>query len=157
MEQALAAALRKIQDEKEEIAKLRSLIDWDRFYGSKIIIDPSGIVYEGVTSNTVEGATATIYHADDAQGTGAAPWNAADYEQVSPQVTRADGSFQWDVPTGYYQVRVTKDNYTAAQTEWLRVLPIRTGLEIPLVSTAAPEASASEPTPIEWSLSSVSI
>ena len=133
---------KKIQDEKEEIARLRSLIDWDRFYGSKIIIDPSGIVYEGVTSNTVEGATATIYHADNAQGTGAAPWNAADYEQVSPQVTRADGCFQWNVPTGYYQVRVTKDGYTAAQTEWLRVLPIRTGLEIPLVSTAAPEASA---------------
>lgn len=138
---------KKIQDEKAEKEALRSTIDWDRFYGSKIVLDPSGIIYEGVTSNTIEGATATIFRADDAQGTGAAPWNAAAYEQVSPQTTNTDGVFQWDVPTGYYQVRVTKDGYEEARTEWLTVLPIQSGLEIPLVATAAPEVSAARAYP----------
>lgn len=138
---------KKVQDEKAEKEALRRTIDWDRFYGSKIVLDPSGIVYEGVVSNAVEDATATIYRADDAQGTGAVPWNAAAYEQVSPQTTGADGAFQWDVPTGYYQVRVTKDGYEEARTEWLTVLPIQSGLEIPLVSTAAPEVRAARAYP----------
>ncbi len=34
-------------------------------------MDPSGIVYEAVESNTVSGVTATVWYAEDAQGTNA--------------------------------------------------------------------------------------
>ena len=122
----------------------RGTIDWNRFYGlgSKVILDPSGIVYEALESNPVEGAKASIYVADDASGRNARPWNASDYEQEATQTTGADGAFQWDTPTGFYQVRITKDGYEEAKTDWLSVLPIRTGLRVSLRSTQAPSVKA---------------
>lgn len=128
---------------------VRNIIDWDKFYGigSNVIIDPSGIVYEALDSNPVEGAKATIYVADDANGRNARKWNAEDYEQESTLTTGADGAFQWDTPTGFYQVRVAKDGYTTAKTDWLSVLPIRTGLKVGLKSTQAPSVVAANACP----------
>lgn len=120
----------------------RDTIDWDRFYGSKTIIDPSGMVYEAVESNPVAGATATIWRADDAFGTGAHPWDASSYDQTSPQTTGENGSFSWDVPTGFYNVKVEKDGYASAETGWLSVLPIQTGHKVALISEAAPEVTS---------------
>ena len=121
----------------------RSTIDWNKFYGlgSKVILDPSGIVYEALESNPVEGAEASIWVADDASGRNARPWNASDYEQEATLTTGADGAFQWDTPTGFYQVRITKDGYAAAATDWMSVLPIRTGLKVGLKSTQAPSVA----------------
>lgn len=121
----------------------RSTIDWNKFYGlgSKVILDPSGIVYEALESNPVEGAEASIWVADDASGRNARPWNASDYEQEATQTTGADGAFQWDTPTGFYQVRVSKGGYASAKTDWLSVLPIRTGLKVGLKSTQAPSVA----------------
>lgn len=121
----------------------RSTIDWNKFYGlgSKVILDPSGIVYEALESNPVEGAEASIWVADDASGRNARPWNASDYEQEATQTTGADGAFQWDTPTGFYQVRVSKGGYASAETDWLSVLPIRTGLKVGLKSTQAPSVA----------------
>lgn len=128
---------------------VRNIIDWDKFYGigSNVIIDPSGIVYEALASNTVEGAKATIYVADDANGRNARKWNAEDYEQEGTLTTGADGAFQWDTPTGFYQVRVAKDGYAEARTEWLSVLPIRTGLKVGLKSTQTPSVVAANACP----------
>lgn len=128
---------------------VRNIIDWDKFYGigSNVIIDPSGIVYEALDSNPVEGAKATIYVADDANGRNARKWNAEDYEQEGTLTTGADGAFQWDTPTGFYQVRVAKDGYAEARTEWLSVLPIRTGLKVGLKSTQAPSVVAANACP----------
>lgn len=122
----------------------RSIIDWDKFYGigSKVILDPSGIVYEALESNPVEGAEASIWVADDASGRNARPWNASDYEQEATQTTGADGAFQWDTPTGFYQVRITKDGYAAAATDWVSVLPIRTGLKVGLKTMQAPSVAS---------------
>lgn len=122
----------------------RSTIDWNKFYGlgSKVILDPSGIVYEALESNPVEGAEASIWVADDASGRNARPWNASDYEQEATQTTGADGAFQWDTPTGFYQVRITKDGYAAAATDWVSVLPIRTGLKVGLKTMQAPSVAS---------------
>lgn len=127
----------------------RSTIDWNKFYGlgSKVILDPSGIVYEALDSNPVEGAKATIYVADDANGRNARKWNAEDYEQEGTLTTGADGAFQWDTPTGFYQVRVAKEGYDVARTDWLSVLPIRTGLKVGLKSTQAPSVVAANACP----------
>lgn len=86
--------------------------------------DPSGIIYEGVIENPVEGATATLYYAVDAEGNivtqdsesvidrlvPAAEYagtekgfkNLIPYE--STQITGEDGKYQWGVPEGLWFV-----------------------------------------------------
>ncbi len=106
------------------------------------IIDPSGYVYEAVPSNRIEGVTAVITsEADD--GT---PWNAADYDQINPQITGTDGGYYWDVPPGNWKVSLSKDGYEPADTAmhpnsvdgWLPVPPPQMEINVPMVSTAAP-------------------
>ena len=44
---------------------------------------------------------------------------AADYDEVNPQTTAADGAYAWDVPAGWWQVRFTKAGYNNANTDWM--------------------------------------
>ena len=107
-------------------------------YRSNVAVDPSGLVYEAVESNLVEGATAEIWVADDDAGANAHRWEAGPYEQENPILTDANGAFNWDTPTGWYQVRVTKDGYGEACSAWLPVPPAQMGIMLGLVSTEAP-------------------
>ena len=106
------------------------------------VMDPSGIVYESVESNTLSGVTATVYYADNSDGTNAVVWDAENYEQINPQITDNSGVFAWDVPNGWWQVRFEKDGYEAAQTEWMQVPPPRMGLKVPMKSTENPVVSS---------------
>lgn len=99
------------------------------------ILDPSGTVYEVVEDNKVEGATAEIWYKDEDGNE--VLWNAEDYDQVNPQLTNSDGWFAWDVPEGLWQVRVSKENYEDAASDWLTVLPVQTGILIPMISKAS--------------------
>ncbi|MBQ9346200.1 MAG: InlB B-repeat-containing protein [Oscillibacter sp.] len=117
------------------------------------IIDPQGIVYEAVLSNPVEGATATLY---ERTGDGAeTAWDATDYGQINPQTTDSTGQYQWFVPEGEWQVRVSapagsglSDNTSAGHDAanlddgstvgWLPVMPVQLGINIPLTSTESP-------------------
>lgn len=118
------------------------------------VYDPSGIVYEAVLSNPVEGAKATIWERNIENGQETL-WDAEDYGQVNPQTTGTDGKFHWDVPEGEWQVRieapegsVLSDNTSAdhsaanlgdgSEAGWLPVMPIQLGINIPLVSSASP-------------------
>ncbi|MBR5165774.1 MAG: leucine-rich repeat protein [Ruminococcus sp.] len=101
------------------------------------LIDPSGIAYEWLPSNPVEGVTAEIYYQND-KGK-AVKWNAEDYDQVNPQITDSAGWFAWDVPEGMWQVRVSGEGYEEAQSEWLPVLPVQTDVNIKLTSTLPAE------------------
>ena len=107
-------------------------------YRSNVAVDPSGFVYEAVESNLVEGAAAEIWVADDDAGANARKWEAGPYEQENPILTDANGAFNWDTPTGWYQVRVTKDGYAEARSAWLPVPPAQMGIMLGLVSTEAP-------------------
>lgn len=113
-----------------------------RNVAAKAAPDPAGVVYEGLLSNAVEGATVELWSADDAAGTNAVRWDAEEYEQDNPLATGADGAYNWNTPTGWYQVRVTKDGYEEARSAWLRVPPIQTEVNIGLVPTAAPEVAS---------------
>ena len=103
------------------------------------IDDPSGYIYEAVHENRIEGATATVFYRD---GDRAVQWDAEEYEQINPQITDIEGRYAWDVPMGYWKVVVEKNGYENVESEWLRVPPPRTEVNLGLVSLAAPEVSA---------------
>ena len=99
------------------------------------LIDPSGYVYEAVKSNRVEGATATVYYK---LGESALVWDANRYEQDNPQITDSLGAYHWDVTEGDWQVKVEKDGYETAYSDWMTVQPEWTEVAIPIVCKAAP-------------------
>lgn len=110
------------------------------------IVDPSGYVYDGVASNRVEGATATIYY-KPAEGGAEQMWDAAEFGQENPQTTDGQGIYMWNVPRGLWQVRFQKPGYEPAQTDWLPVPPPQLDIAVSMVNRTAPEVTAAEATP----------
>ena len=104
----------------------------------RFIIDPSGIVYEAVPGNTVDGASVTVYYQNPETGE-AVKWNAEDYDQSNPLTTAEDGKYLWDVPEGVWKVVCEKDGYEKTETEWMTVPPVRTEVNIGIVSKEAPK------------------
>ena len=104
-------------------------------FKARFIVDPSGYVYEAVKSNVVEDAVAIVQYKDE--NGNAAFWDADAYDQVNPQITKADGYFSWFVPEGEWQVKIVKDGYQTALSDWYTVPPEVTGLYIPLVTTSS--------------------
>lgn len=105
-------------------------------------LDPSGFVYEAVPSNRLEGVTATIY-----QEGGGSAWDAAAFDQENPQITGADGWYQWLVPTGKWKVIFSKLGYESTDTShvaaansdgWLVVPPPQMNVHVGMVSLSAP-------------------
>ncbi len=100
-------------------------------------IDPSGYVYEGVTSNRLEGVKTTAYYQDPDTGN-AVLWDAAEFDQENPLYTNSEGKYAWDVPEGLWQVKYEKDGYETTYSEWLPVPPPQTEVNIGMVSLEAP-------------------
>ena len=117
------------------------------YRGARFIVDPSGYVYEAVTTNPLEDVTATAYWIEpeniDEEGnydeTKAIVWDAAEYSQTNPMKTNASGAYAWDVPEGLWQVKFEKDGYETQVTDWLPVPPPQTDINIGLVSKAVPK------------------
>ena len=113
--------------------------------GVYIVIDPSGFVYEGVTDNRVENATTTIYYKNEGYDewgdyhNEAVKWDAAEYGQQNPLYTDTEGKYQWDVPKGLWQVKVEKDGYETAYSDWLPVPPPQLDVNIGIVQKALPD------------------
>ncbi len=103
---------------------------------TKPLVDPSGYIYEAVLSNRIEGATAVLYYNSENQD---AMWDAENYRQVNPQITGADGMYQWDVPEGLWQVRVQKEGWQNNNSDWLPVPPPQLDVNIPLVRNKMPK------------------
>ena len=110
----------------------------------RILLDPSGYVYEGVPSNRVEGVTATIFYKENKDDETAVFWDAWNYNQQNPQVTDREGRYAWDVPAGWWQVRYEKKGYITAYSEWMEVPPPRTEVNVPIVSMAPPEVKSAQ-------------
>lgn len=102
------------------------------------LFDPSGYVYEGVEDNRLEGVKASVYYKENLSDADSTLWNASDYGQVNPQFTDAYGEYAWDVPEGFWQVKYEKDGYETAYSEWMEVPPIRTGVNVCMISTELP-------------------
>ena len=101
------------------------------------LTEPAGYVYEAVRSNKVAGAAAAVYYKDEAGRV--LLWNGAASEQVNPAPTLPDGSFTWAVPKGTWQIRVSKEGYQPAASDWITVPPGSDQVFLPLVTTKAPE------------------
>ena len=92
-------------------------------------IDPSGYVYEAVSSNRLEGVRATCYYKETGEDMYGdmyereVVWNAEEYAQENPLFTDAEGKYRWDVPQGLWQVRYEKAGYEPKRSEWLPVPP----------------------------------
>ena len=110
-----------------------------------VAIDPSGYVYEAVADNRVENAKATIYFkqtGEDEYGDQhdeVVKWNAEAYRQENPLLTDAEGKYAWDVPQGLWQVKVEKEGYETAYSDWLPVPPPQLDINIPLVRNTLPD------------------
>ena len=115
--------------------------------GPRVLIDPSGYIYEAVTSNRVADATASIYYKElyeDMYGDSyerEVLWDAAKFDQVNPQLTDAEGNYGWDVPSGWWQVRVVKDGYVPTTSEWLPVPPPQLDVNLELQQPTPPVIS----------------
>ena len=113
-------------------------------YKIKWHIDPSGYVYDAVSSERLQGVTVTAYciEYDDTDtfwdytpseteyGT---LWNALAYNQANPLVTDAEGRYAWDVPEGWWRVKYEKDGYETVWSDWLPVPPPQTEVNIGMV------------------------
>ncbi len=116
-----------------------------RGQGSTPILDPSGYVYEAVTSNRLQGVTATVYQKaqkEDMYGDiteEAVAWNAEDYSQKNPLITDQDGFYRWDVPQGMWQVKYEKEGYETMYSDWLPVPPPQLDVNIGMYQGIAPQ------------------
>lgn len=124
---------------------------------AKVLIDPSGYVYEGVASNRLEGVMTTIYYRQEVEdGNGGKYdetvfWDAENYDQQNPLYTDKDGRYEWYVPEGMWQVKYEKDGYQTAYSEWLPVPPPQLDVNQAMIQTAQPEVTMAHcyPTGIE--------
>ena len=113
-------------------------------------IDPSGYVYEGVTSNRLPNVKATAYWIpfdeetydetfwDKPQTDRAELWKAEEWSQQNPLITDNDGNYAWDVPEGWWQVKYELDGYETVYSEWLPVPPPQTDVHIGMISLKTP-------------------
>lgn len=108
-------------------------------------IDPSGYIYEAVPSNRLPGVTVTCYEKVEKQTIYGETydeielWDAADFDQVNPLITDAEGRYSWDVPEGWWQVKAEMDGYETTYSEWLPVPPPQLEVNLGMVSYAAPQ------------------
>lgn len=106
-------------------------------FSSRYSIDPSGYVYEGVTSNRISGVKATIYY-KETEDSEAIIWDATEYDQINPLYSDEFGAYAWDVPEGLWQVEFVKDGYETAYSDWLPVPPEQLEVNVEMISTSAP-------------------
>lgn len=108
------------------------------------VLDPSGYVYEGVSSNRLEGVTATAYYKEtieDMYGDkheNIVKWDATEYAQENPLFTDEYGMYAWDVPQGLWQVKFEKEGYETTYSEWLPVPPPQLDINIAMKQNVQP-------------------
>ena len=122
--------------------------DGDGEARQKPSIDPSGYVYEAVSSNRVQGATASCYYkemVEDMYGDlheNIVLWNAEEYAQENPLFTDENGMYRWDVPQGLWQVKFEKEGYQTTYSEWLPVPPPQLDVNIAMTQLVQPQVKS---------------
>ena len=96
----------------------------------KWVVDPSGIVLNSESKKPVVGATTTVYY--KGENGEEVLWDAGEYSQLNPLSTTVNGEYAWDVPEGQWKVKVSKDGYESAESDWLPVPPPQTEVHFKL-------------------------
>lgn len=110
--------------------------------------DPSGYVYEGVSSNRLEGVMASCYYKETVedmygdQHEKIVLWDAEQYAQENPLFTDENGMYRWDVPQGLWQVKFEKEGYETTYSDWLPVPPPQLEVNIAMTQNRQPEVEA---------------
>ena len=134
---AFAAMMLMLNFSADQIFAMRSNRIKAGEFNIKLVMDPSGYVYDEATVERLEGVTTTAYWieydpetdwdeflaakpAEEEYGT---VWNANEYNQVNPLMTDYEGRYQWDVPEGWWRVKYEKEGYLTTWSEWLPVPP----------------------------------
>jgi hypothetical protein len=97
-----------------------------------VLIDPSGDVYDAITSARIPGATAVLEYNDG--GT----WRVLDPvadaammdPDINPQTTSLSGRYAWDVSPGEYRVQISKAGCTSNTGGPVTIPPPVTDLDI---------------------------
>lgn len=110
---------------------------------SQVLIDPDGVVTDITTGAKLSGASVICLQQNvaslSAGGATYAAWPAANFGQVNPQSTLADGYFAFFTPPGVYRLDVSKPGYQPYRSPDLSVIsaPVRHDVALtPLFSTA---------------------
>ena len=108
------------------------------------IVDPSGYIYDVNTNLRIEGAKVSAYwipydESEDfwekkpGMNNYGVLWNSEEYEQQNPLISNVDGKYAWDVPEGWWRVKVEKEGYVTQWSDWMTVPPIQMDVNIGLV------------------------
>ena len=91
--------------------------------GDVTLYDPSGLVLDARTGAGIADATVTLQSAPSFSG----PFGLADPLSISPRVNpeRTDrrGHYGWDVPNGFYRIRVTRFGYRTLRASRVVIVP----------------------------------
>ncbi len=125
----ISQGVRNSKNQFRRMGDLKSIEINDRISSTalpdfKYVIDPSGIVINDVSKNPITGAITTIYYRGE--NGEEMLWDAGDYSQFNPLVTTVYGEYAWDVPEGFWKVKVSKEGYESKESDWLPVPPPQT-------------------------------
>jgi len=135
--------IKKLKCYKNDDETKKEEIIWP-FNPVEHVMDPSGFVYEAVSSNRLQGVTASCYYkeiVEDMYGDlheNIVLWNAEEYAQENPLFTDENGMYQWDVPQGLWRVKFEKEGYQTTYSEWLPVPPPQLDVNIPMMQMVQP-------------------
>ena len=103
---------------------------------SQVLIDPDGVVYDINAGALLSGAQAMCLQKDTSSSTFSV-WPAADFGQINPQTTKADGTFSFFTPAGMYQLDVSKNGYQPYRSPDLQVVSTPVRHDVPLTPIIA--------------------
>jgi hypothetical protein len=132
--------------------------------GGLVLIDPQGVVYDASAYNAyiaqgqtpdearagaaIPGATVRLQRLVDGEFRNVLAGDPGIAPHVNPQITGADGRYQWDVAEGAYRVVVSAPGYETVNSRSVDIPPPVLDLHIPMVrpgqSVAQVKAKAAE-------------
>jgi hypothetical protein len=106
-----------------------------------IYVDPAGYIYDVETLERISGASVWLQRSDGQGGWENVPTGQAPpimQPDVNPQITGADGQYQWDVLPGSYRVHVEALGYYPADSIVVNIPPPVTDLHVGLTPLPPP-------------------
>ena len=139
---------------------------FSRPLGGIVLIDPSGVVHdkarydaaiaagetadEARTIAAIAGATVRLQRKTSGVWANVLSGDPGISPNINPEVTKADGLYQWDVSAGVYRVVVTRVGYVMQTSSEVDIPPAVTDLHIAMVrNPAAPSPGDDIPPPTD--------